>query len=190
MHAGKNIRRLRKERGLSQKDLRRLAGISQQTISTTETGAHEPHMGTLRKIAKGLGVSVVDLLAEDAPRGTPPPPRTPITDEPDPEFSERFEKLGVAEAGEMRRELDAELNALQTHIRGLKAAGLGGEEFVLKRFRGKLARCARLLQATTLLETEASLGRERKSYEEYAGVPDELEKWLVEKGRAATPEAV
>jgi transcriptional regulator with XRE-family HTH domain len=59
----KNIKRLRKQRGLSQDKLSKVADISHNTIIKIESGAiQSPAMGTAHKIAKALGVSLDDLM--------------------------------------------------------------------------------------------------------------------------------
>ncbi len=60
---GKNIKKLRKQRGLSQDKLSKLANISHNTIIKIESGAiQSPTMDTASKIAKALGVSLDDLM--------------------------------------------------------------------------------------------------------------------------------
>ena len=60
---GKNIKRLRKEQGISQDRLSKLADLSLNTIVTVESGANEnPTIDTLTKIANALGVSINDLV--------------------------------------------------------------------------------------------------------------------------------
>ena len=60
---GKNIKKLRKQRDLSQDRLSKLADISHNTIIKIESGAiQSPTMGTAQKIAKALGVSLDDLM--------------------------------------------------------------------------------------------------------------------------------
>ena len=50
---------LRKERGMSQKELARRLGTSQQQISRLESPSYEGHsLGTLRKVADVLGAEV------------------------------------------------------------------------------------------------------------------------------------
>jgi len=57
----KNIKRLRKQRGLSQDKLSKLADISNNTIIKIESGAiQSPTMDTTQKIAKALDVSLDD----------------------------------------------------------------------------------------------------------------------------------
>jgi len=58
----KNIRKHRKERGLSQDKLSRLANISHATIIKIESGGiQSPTIDTVQKIAKALGVGLEDL---------------------------------------------------------------------------------------------------------------------------------
>jgi transcriptional regulator with XRE-family HTH domain len=63
---GRAIRRLRKERDLSQEELGLLAEIHPTWISHIESGRTNPAWGTVRRIAKVLEVrlSEVVLLAE------------------------------------------------------------------------------------------------------------------------------
>lgn len=59
----KNIKKLRKQRGLSQDKLSKLADISHNTIIKIESGAiQSPTIDTAQKIAKALGVSIDDLI--------------------------------------------------------------------------------------------------------------------------------
>lgn len=59
----KNIKRLRKQKGLSQDKLSKLADISHNTIIKIESGAiQSPTIDTAHKIAKALGVSLDDLI--------------------------------------------------------------------------------------------------------------------------------
>lgn len=63
---GRAIRRLRRERDLSQEELGHLAEIHPTWISHIESGRTNPAWGTVRRIAKVLDVrlSEVVLLAE------------------------------------------------------------------------------------------------------------------------------
>ena len=38
------------------------AGLALMTISRTEWGEHDPHIGTLTQIARGLGVPLYELM--------------------------------------------------------------------------------------------------------------------------------
>ena len=57
-----NLRRIREERGLSQRALADRAGVVKSTIYEAEAGRHIPRIQTLEKLADALGVSIVDLL--------------------------------------------------------------------------------------------------------------------------------
>jgi len=59
----KNIKKRRKEKGLSQDKLSRLADVSHATIIKIESGGiQSPTIDTVQKIAKALGVDVNDLI--------------------------------------------------------------------------------------------------------------------------------
>ena len=59
----KNIKKYRKEKGLSQDKLSRLADVSHATIIKIESGGiQSPTIDTAQKIAKALGVGVEDLI--------------------------------------------------------------------------------------------------------------------------------
>ena len=58
----KNIKKHRKERGLSQDKLSRLADVSHATIIKIESGGiQSPTIDTVQKIGKALGVGLEDL---------------------------------------------------------------------------------------------------------------------------------
>jgi len=60
---GKNLRKLRQEKGISQDRLSKLADLSLNTVVTVESGANpNPTIETLTRIAKALNVGVDDLL--------------------------------------------------------------------------------------------------------------------------------
>lgn len=60
---GKNIKRLRQDKGISQDRLSKLADLSLNTVVTVESGANpNPTIETLTKIAKALSVGVDDLI--------------------------------------------------------------------------------------------------------------------------------
>jgi transcriptional regulator with XRE-family HTH domain len=60
---GAKIRQLRKERGWSQAELARRAGISQPTIASIECGTQRTARN-IQNVAKALGVSVSELAPE------------------------------------------------------------------------------------------------------------------------------
>ena len=59
----KNLRKLRKSKGLSQEKLARLADVANNTIVKIEAGKNQnPTLDTLKKIAKALEVSIDELI--------------------------------------------------------------------------------------------------------------------------------
>ena len=59
----KNIKKYRKEKGLSQDKLSRLADVSHATIIKIESGGiQSPTINTVQKIAKALEIGVDDLI--------------------------------------------------------------------------------------------------------------------------------
>jgi transcriptional regulator with XRE-family HTH domain len=59
----KNIKKYRKEKGLSQDKLSRLADVAHATIIKIESGGiQSPTIDTVQKIAKALKINVEDLL--------------------------------------------------------------------------------------------------------------------------------
>jgi transcriptional regulator with XRE-family HTH domain len=61
---GEQLRRIRKERLLTQVDLSEMTGVAQDSISALETGKREAHPGTIKKLAKALGVEPRELIKE------------------------------------------------------------------------------------------------------------------------------
>ena len=57
MTIGEQIRNIRKEKGLTQKELARRVGLSWQTISNVENNKYTS-LSTLSKIIDGLGVNI------------------------------------------------------------------------------------------------------------------------------------
>jgi HTH-type transcriptional regulator, competence development regulator len=62
---GERLRRLRRERALSQRDLTRMTGIAFDTISRLETGKQRAQPRTIRKLADALGVEPRELMKGD-----------------------------------------------------------------------------------------------------------------------------
>ena len=56
------LRRIRKERGLTQRGLADASGVDPATISLIETGKRRPHLETLDSLALVLGVEVVEFF--------------------------------------------------------------------------------------------------------------------------------
>jgi transcriptional regulator with XRE-family HTH domain len=62
-----NVRTLREARGLSQKDIARLAGVPRATWAHLESGGANPTLAVLRRAAQALSVPFEELLGEPAP---------------------------------------------------------------------------------------------------------------------------
>ena len=65
MPIGENIKRLRAMHGLSQKELARIAGVSDKAVSTWENGTKEPRMGAVQKIADHFGLKKSNLIEDN-----------------------------------------------------------------------------------------------------------------------------
>ena len=60
---GKNLKRVRQEKGISQDRLSKLSDLSLNTVVTVESGLNpNPTIETLTKIAQALDVKVDDLI--------------------------------------------------------------------------------------------------------------------------------
>lgn len=59
---GAQIKKVRKEKGMTQKELAHAMDIDFQHIYRLEKGEHNLHYLTLRTVAKGLGVTLSELL--------------------------------------------------------------------------------------------------------------------------------
>lgn len=67
MSTGANIRRLRKQRKLTQDQLGDMVGVSRSTITQWERGWTTPRMGNVQLLAGALGVSTADIIADELP---------------------------------------------------------------------------------------------------------------------------
>jgi len=56
------LRAIREKRGISYRQLAKASGVNLSTIVRLESGAFDPRLSTLEKLAKALGVTVPDLL--------------------------------------------------------------------------------------------------------------------------------
>lgn len=62
IQVGNQIRKYRLKKGLSQKEMAKLADIPYSTYSNYENNNREPNSEQLRKIADALGVSIFDIM--------------------------------------------------------------------------------------------------------------------------------
>ncbi len=59
---GRNVRRLRVKKGLTQEQFAERSGFSQQYISSLENGRRNPTVVTLYELAQALGATPIELL--------------------------------------------------------------------------------------------------------------------------------
>ena len=59
------LKALRQESVLSQRDLASMAGLTQMTVWRIENGYRDARPGTIRKLARALGVEPKELVKED-----------------------------------------------------------------------------------------------------------------------------
>lgn len=62
---GRNVARIRREKGLTQEEVSIRSGFSQQYLSSLERGRRNPTIITLYELAQALEVSHVELVATD-----------------------------------------------------------------------------------------------------------------------------
>ena len=86
---GAKIADLRKKKGLTQAQLAEMLNISNKTISRWETGEGYPEVTLLSPLAKALGVTVDEMLAE------PEPETESVQEQPD--RFESFEQVSDTE---------------------------------------------------------------------------------------------
>lgn len=65
---GRNVRRLREERGLTQAELAARAGLNRSYVGGVERGQRRIGIGNIAKLARALAVKVETLFAEGEPR--------------------------------------------------------------------------------------------------------------------------
>ncbi|MCA9697565.1 MAG: helix-turn-helix transcriptional regulator [Myxococcales bacterium] len=58
------VRELRDRRGMTQEQLAEASGLSADTIRRLEKALFNPSLETMNKLAKGLGITVFDLMAD------------------------------------------------------------------------------------------------------------------------------
>jgi len=85
------VKRIRRERGLSQRRLAELAGVNKVTLVHIETGKSSPNVETLEKLADALEVEVADFFPKSQSALFPP------------DAEQRREELGHDWAGEVSR---------------------------------------------------------------------------------------
>ncbi len=62
---GRRLRRLRRQKALSQQDVERISGVAQATLSDLEGGKRGARASTLRKLAEAFRVEPTELMKEE-----------------------------------------------------------------------------------------------------------------------------
>lgn len=65
MDIGENIKKIRKEKQITQAQLATNAGLSEISIRKYESGERKPKLETIKKLASGLSVYIADILGDD-----------------------------------------------------------------------------------------------------------------------------
>lgn len=105
------IKRARKEKFLTQKELADASGLSVSAIKFFEQGRSEPNAGSIKKIAKALNVSIDYLVGR--------------TDDPTPIVVEHISSERVAFIDEVMKMPDQDLERLIKYYELIKAASGG-----------------------------------------------------------------
>jgi transcriptional regulator with XRE-family HTH domain len=61
---GAKLKAARRDRGFSQGELAKRAGLDQTAISRLEAGAREPRLSTIVMLAQALGIPTSELLSD------------------------------------------------------------------------------------------------------------------------------
>ena len=62
MNVGKNIKKIREQKGLLQKDVAAIAGLHPANYNKTEKGEREPSIEALDKISRFFGMTVDEII--------------------------------------------------------------------------------------------------------------------------------
>jgi transcriptional regulator with XRE-family HTH domain len=90
---GKRIKQLREEKGLLQKDIAGIIGITDSAIGHYERGARFPDPETLRRLAEYFGVSVDYLLGRTDVRNPTQPWHPAITQKDEKDIAKDLERI-------------------------------------------------------------------------------------------------
>ena len=105
MPIGENIKRLRIMHGLSQKELARIAGVSDKAVSTWENGTKEPRMGAVQKIADHFGLKKSNLIEDNGLEINIPPAQSPSSADL-PDVSPTEQKIDARTRRQLEKVLD------------------------------------------------------------------------------------
>lgn len=118
--AGANLRRMRKEKGMSLQALATVSGVSVGMISQVERGLANPSMRLLTSLRRALNLSLQDMFGETGPDAARPAV--------DPPYIRRGADRPVIQLGSLRKEMlsSSERHNLQLMILKLEPGGESG----------------------------------------------------------------
>ncbi len=193
---GERIRRIRRSKRIGQVELAELSGVAQGGISAIELGKREAYPSTLERLAAALGVPVAELFREEAPPKVPPPPKTPLTDEPESDFDARFGAPGLEAAEALAGEVGKEYDALGEHLAALDALGIGNDDLRRRSARSRRRASKRRTYAATLraanMGLNADFGRDlaiHNTVAAYVGEAEAVAEYLAEEARTTHRDA-
>lgn len=140
MGISENIKLLREQYGLSQKELGQIAGVSDKAVSTWEQGIKEPRMGAIQKIADHFGIQKSNIIEDNGLQSQ----SVPLTPRDERQIAADLEKMladldsknsmaamgGTVEDDEDRELLKASLQATMR-----LAKKIAKEKYTPKKFR-------------------------------------------------------
>ena len=108
MPIGENIKRLRIMHGLSQKELARIAGVSDKAVSTWESGSKEPRMGAVQKIADHFGLKKSNLIEDNGLEISITPAQSPAASDDLPDVSPTGQKIDARTRRQLEKVLEGD----------------------------------------------------------------------------------
>ena len=124
MGISENIKLLREQYGLSQKELGQIAGVSDKAVSTWEQGIKEPRMGAIQKIADHFGIQKSNIIEDNGLQSQsvpltpamnaklPSEPRIELSP-PECELIKKYRRLDDDGKDRINRQVDFELYQLE-----------------------------------------------------------------------------
>ena len=92
--------------GLSQKELARIAGVSDKAVSTWESGSKEPRMGAVQKIADHFGLKKSNLIEDNGLEISITPAQSPAASDDLPDVSPTGQKIDARTRRQLEKVLE------------------------------------------------------------------------------------
>ena len=110
MDVGKQVRKIREAKGLSQADIEKRSGLSRSYVSRVEGGHTAPSLATLQRFAKALEVEPYELLLSERNSSRKFGPALITTPPPSPSRIARIFGLSKKRVGHISRLVEAVQN--------------------------------------------------------------------------------